>query len=178
MKKCIIAILILAICSIDFALAMGFDTTDVPLTIALNYLKWAEEGFGVTNIRTDFDGRVDADGEYTCVDDIIILDDPQQQRIKYIKMNYYNRGQDEGQQILRAMSLFAAIEYGAPGAWTDPVTLQAMSEATDFYKKLEDAIKTKGETITSGKQVPFYVSSRLTYMVTASAKDGVILTVV
>ena len=178
MKKLFSVLLVLIVLSSQTVFAMGFEKTDVPLLIAVNYIKWAENGFGVTDLRKDFDGEIDGDEEYTYVDDLIILDNPQEEQIQYIKLNYYNRGKDEEQQILRAMSMFAAIEFGAPGSWTDASTINAMSLSMDFYKRLEETLKTKSEKLADGKAVPFYVSDRLTYVLSADITNGIVITVV
>ena len=176
MKKAAVLLLALVLFVPQISFAAGFVKEDMPIWIAVNYLKWARDCFNVTDLREEFDGYLDGNDDYSIVDDLIIVDHRKKEVIQYVKMNYLNDGKDESQQTLRAMSMFASIEYGAPGEWTDPQTLQAISACYAFASALRTALLEHAEELADGKPILFYKSERFTYVISKSIDEGTAIT--
>lgn len=141
------------------------NDTKYPATLAAVYSMWADL-FGVKTLTDDFDVQFDEKGKcHVYIDLLGITCDGETSAFIEGMLIYKYSGYSDTEMDLRAMALFAAIEYG----WmkrdsTDEV--RAVREvALATLNKMKQAMIDYNDGFQRGEMIPFFIGNETIYSI-------------
>lgn len=138
-------------------------------TLATMYLMWGEL-FGATNIDDQYDIRIDDEKHAKLyMDTLCITADADTRSFieGYLIVKY--PGYTDTEMDLRALALFAAVEYGHLVEETSAEIRMVRSDAIEILNKYKQATIDYSDAIAAGQIVPFYIGNQVIYSIFRSS---------
>lgn len=141
------------------------NDTKYPPTLAAAYGMWAEL-FGVKNFDDNFDIRFDDSGTpHVYIDLLRITCDAGTNAFEEGMLIYSFSGYTESEMDLRAMALFAAIEYGWIRSDTTAEVNAVKAIALETLNKMKKAMTDFDDAFQRGELIPFFIGNETIYSV-------------
>ena len=178
MKKviilCIVATILLS------SMSAYADLTPLyPANVMACYMAWANY-YGVSDLSDEMETKtIDDDTASMMCDMLITYSDRHTLKLNYAILLYRYPGYDDMDMDLRAVSLFSALEYGAPLMLSDEEASEAEQIALDIFRQLRKTINEKSNLIDAHEFVKFYIGNSVIYSVYkgTDGKMGIIVDV-
>lgn len=176
MKNRMIALIILiclVVCNAVYAESDDDLKNDrlYPPTLVATYMMWADL-FGVDDISDDYSISIGDDGNaHVHADTLNIVYDDRASELVYGMLLYKYTGYTDAEMDLRAMALFAAIEYGWMRSNTQQEVDAVRLTALMTLNKMKTAMTTFYYAFQQGEIIPFFIGDQTLYSI-MQVSDG------